>query len=160
VTSLPRLVDMGVPRFLVAFTCNMIIAQRLVRKVCKDCTQSYVLAKPQLKELGELYDLPKVLENLAKQGLLPKGTTEDKLTFYRGAGCKQCGDEGYKGRMGIYEILEITKNIQDLINKNATGHEIKAGAEAEGMVSIVEDGFAKALQGLTSLEEIMRVTKE
>ncbi len=160
VTSLPRLVDMGVPRFLVAFTCNMIIAQRLVRKVCKECKQPYKISKAQLKELSDLYDIPKVTAAMQHDGFLEKGMTLDKVDFYRGAGCKQCGDEGYKGRVGIYEVLEVSKPLQDLIAKNASNAEIIAQAEQEGMIGIVEDGFSKAIKGVTSLEEIMRVTKE
>ncbi len=160
VTSLPRLVDMGVPRFLVAFTCNMIIAQRLVRKVCKECKQPYKISKAQLKELSDLYDIPKVTSAMQHDGFLEKGMTLDKVDFYRGAGCKQCGDEGYKGRVGIYEVLEVSKPLQDLIAKNASNAEIIAQAEQEGMIGIVEDGFSKAIKGVTSLEEIMRVTKE
>ena len=159
VTALPRLVDMGVPRFLVAFTCNMIIAQRLVRKVCKSCAQPYTLTKQQVKELGELYNLEEIMAGLRTHGLI-KDVSIEKSDFFRGAGCKQCGGEGYRGRMGIYEVLEITKGIQDLINKDATGQEIYAQAVKEGMITIVEDGFAKALSGVTTLEEIMRVTKE
>ncbi len=161
VSSLPRLVDMGVPRFLVAVTANMIIAQRLVRKICRDCVKPYLLTKAQIKELEDLFDLRVLAERLAKHKLLPEpGLAPEKWTFYRGQGCKQCSDEGYRGRQGIYEVLEITHTVQDLINKDATGTQIRQAAAAEGMISIVEDGFAKALQGITSLEEIMRVTKE
>ncbi|HJV32991.1 MAG TPA: ATPase, T2SS/T4P/T4SS family, partial [Patescibacteria group bacterium] len=104
VTSLPRLVDMGVPRFLVAFTCNVIVAQRLVRKVCKNCPTPYKITKQQLKELTEVYDIPHLTELLQRDGFLEPGQTLDKVDFFRGAGCKQCNGEGYKGRMGIYEI--------------------------------------------------------
>ena len=160
VTSLPRLVDMGVPRFLVAFTCNMIIAQRLVRKICKECKQSYKISKTQLKELSELYNIPAVTASLQRDGFLDKGQTLDKVDFFRGAGCKICNDEGYKGRVGIYEIFEVTKTIQELINKNTTNAEMTAEADKEGMIGLVEDGFSKAMKGVTSLEELMRVTKE
>ncbi|WKZ29558.1 MAG: GspE/PulE family protein [Patescibacteria group bacterium] len=160
VTSLPRLVDMGVPRFLVAFTCNMIIAQRLVRKVCKDCKQPYKLSKAQLKEISELYDIEVVTAAMQRDGFLEKGETLDKVDFFRGAGCKQCSDSGYKGRVGIYEVLEITKPIQDLISKNGSNSEIIATADKEGMIGIVEDGFSKAIKGVTSVEEVMRVTQE
>ena len=160
VTALPRLVDMGVPRFLVAFTANMIVAQRLVRKICKNCPQPYKLSKQQLKELGELYDVEKLTRGLESNGFIGKGMTLDKVDFFHGAGCKQCNNEGYKGRQGIYEVLEISRTIQELISKNATSSEIMDAAEQEGMISIVVDGFAKAIQGITSLEEIMRVTKE
>ncbi|HTK60101.1 MAG TPA: ATPase, T2SS/T4P/T4SS family [Candidatus Baltobacteraceae bacterium] len=160
VTSLPRLVDMGVPRFLVAFTCNIIVAQRLVRKICKNCHTPYKLTKVQLKELSEVYDIPHLTGLLQRDGFLEAGQTLDKVDFFHGAGCKQCNGEGYKGRMGIYEVLEISKTLQDLINKDASSSEMLEAAEKEGMIPIVEDGFAKAIQGVTSLEEIMRVTKE
>jgi len=160
VTSLPRLVDMGVPRFLVAFTCNIIVAQRLVRKLCKNCLTPYKLSKQQLKELTALYDAPHLTELLQRDGFLERGQTLDEVDFFHGAGCKQCNGEGYKGRMGIYEVLEVSKTLQDLINKNASNSEMMAAAEKEGMIPIVEDGFAKAIKGLTSLEEITRVTKE
>jgi len=160
VTSLPRLVDMGVPRFLVAFTCNIIVAQRLVRKICKNCPTPYKISKQQLKELSAVYDVPHLTELLHRDGFLEPGQTLDKVDFFHGAGCKQCNGEGYKGRMGIYEVLEVSKPIQDLINKNASNAEMMSVAESEGMIPIVEDGFAKAIKGVTSLEEIMRVTKE
>ena len=160
VTALPRLVDMGVPRFLVAFTANMIIAQRLVRKLCKNCPTPYKLSKQQLKELSDLYDVDKLTAQLQRDGFLERGQTLDRVDFQHGAGCKQCNGEGYKGRVGIYEVLEVTRPVQELINKNATNSEIMDLAEKEGMIPLVEDGFAKAIKGVTSLEEIMRVTKE
>ncbi|MEK7546241.1 MAG: ATPase, T2SS/T4P/T4SS family [Patescibacteria group bacterium] len=160
VTSLPRLVDMGVPRFLVAFTCNIIVAQRLVRKLCKSCKTPYKIDKRQLKELSEVYDVPHLTELLQRDGFIGSGETLDRVDFFHGTGCKLCNNEGYKGRMGIYEVLEVTKSMQDLINKNASNTEMYASAEKEGMIPIVEDGFAKAIKGLTSLEEILRVTKE
>ncbi len=160
VTALPRLVDMGVPRFLVAFTCDLIVAQRLVRKLCPHCHQPYRLPKAQLRELEQLYDLEKLTAELQRDGFLGHGQTLDKVEFHHGAGCKQCNGEGYKGRVGLYEVLEISKTVQELINKDASGQEIFAAAGQEGMIGLVEDGFAKAIQGVTSLEEIMRVTKE
>jgi type IV pilus assembly protein PilB len=159
VTAFPRLADMGVPRFLVAFTCNMIIAQRLVRKVCKSCTQPYILTKEQVEEINRLYNFEKIRKSLVANKLAPD-TTLDKIQFHRGAGCKMCNDEGYKGRVGIYEVLETTREIQDLINKNASSGEIQDAAERLGMINLVTDGFTKAIAGVTSLEEIMRVTKE
>lgn len=160
VTALPRLVDMGVPRFLVAFTANMIIAQRLVRKICKNCSKQYRLTKEQVAELKDLYELEEIITGLVQHGFLKKKEIIERLAFYRGTGCKQCNDEGYKGRVGIYEVLEITRTIQELINRGATGAEIMDAAKKEGMISIVEDGFYKANQGITTIEEVMRVTKE
>ena len=88
-----------------------------------------------------------------KKGLEP-------LLFYRGKGCKQCGDSGYKGRIGIYETLEITEELAELILKKTTQSELKQQAERQNMLTIVEDGFIKAKNGITTIEEIMRVTKE
>jgi len=136
------------------------VAQRLVRKLCKNCLTPYKLSKQQLKELTALYDAPHLTELLQRDGFLERGQTLDEVDFFHGAGCKQCNGEGYKGRMGIYEVLEVTKTLQDLINRNASNSEMMAAAEKEGMIPIVEDGFAKAIKGLTSLEEITRVTKE
>jgi len=161
VTTLPRLSDMGVPAFLVASTTNIIIAQRLVRKVCPNCIQSYKLDKQTVDELKQQLDLENIMQKLeekkviinAKQGI-------EALLFYRGKGCKQCSNSGYKGRLGIYEVLEVTDEMSELILKKATPTELKKQAEKQGMLTIVEDGFIKAKNGITTIEEIMRVTKE
>jgi type II secretory ATPase GspE/PulE/Tfp pilus assembly ATPase PilB-like protein len=84
----------------------------------------------------------------------------ESLLFYHGKGCKKCNNSGYKGRIGIYEILEVSDEISNLVLRNAPPSEIKKQAEKEGMLSIVEDGFIKAKNGITTIEEIMRVTKE
>lgn len=161
ITALPRLADMGVPSFLVASTTNIIIAQRLVRKICPNCIQSYKLDKRTLDELKQQIDIEKIMRMLetkkiissAKQGI-------ESLLFYRGKGCKQCSSMGYKGRIGIYEVLEITKEMAELILKKATQAELQKQADKQNMLSIIEDGFIKAKNGITTIEEIMRVTKE
>ena len=161
VTTLPRLSDMGVPAFLVAATTNIIIAQRLVRKVCPNCIQSYKLDKQTIIELKEQLDLENIMRTLeekkiiinAKQGI-------EALLFYRGKGCKQCSNSGYKGRLGIYEVLEITETMSELILKKASPADLKKQAETQNMLTIIEDGFIKAKNGITTIEEIMRVTKE
>jgi type IV pilus assembly protein PilB len=161
VTTLPRLSDMGIPAFLVSSTTNIIIAQRLVRKICPNCIQSYKLDKQIVDELKQQLDLENIMKTLeekkiiinAKQGI-------ESLLFYRGKGCKQCSNSGYKGRLGIYEVLEITDEMSELILRKATPTELKKQAEKQGMLTIVEDGFIKAKNGITTIEEIMRVTKE
>ena len=80
--------------------------------------------------------------------------------FYRGKGCKECNFSGYKGRVGIYEILEITSDIGELISKRVTTDQLKEAAEKQGMLTILEDGFIKAKQGVTTIEEVLRVSKE
>lgn len=161
ITTLPRLTEMGIPSYLIASTTNIIMAQRLVRKICPNCIQSYKLDAQTIAEMQKQLNIPHILEKMEKEKAITgakKGL--ESLLFYRGKGCKRCNNQGYKGRIGIYETLEITEKVSDLILKKATVHEIKQAAEEQGMLTIVEDGFIKARNGITSIEEIMRVTKE
>ncbi|MDD4900707.1 MAG: GspE/PulE family protein [Patescibacteria group bacterium] len=161
VTTLPRLSDMGVPAFLVASTTNVIIAQRLVRKICPNCIQSYKLDKEMIEELKKQIDIENILKTMEEKKIIINAKRGiESLLFYRGKGCKQCSASGYKGRIGIYEVLEITDEMQELILKKATPAELKAQAEKQNMLTIIEDGFIKAKNGITTIEEIMRVTKE
>jgi len=161
VTTLPRLVEMGTPAFLIASTTNVIIAQRLVRKICQECIESYNLDKQMIKELEKQVDIPKIMKKLEREKIIiPGKQTIQSMLFYRGKGCKQCNKEGYKGRLGIYEVLEITDEVASLISKNAHEDKLREAAENQGMISILEDGFIKANKGITTLEEVMRVTKE
>jgi type II secretory ATPase GspE/PulE/Tfp pilus assembly ATPase PilB-like protein len=101
-----------------------------------------------------------ILKTMIREKIITSNKGLESLLFYRGKGCKQCNDTGYKGRMGIYEVLEITPEISDMILKKATEPEIKQAAIDQKMITITEDGFIKAKNGVTSIEEIMRVTKE
>ena len=160
-TTLPRLGDMKIEPFLIATTTNVIIAQRLVRKICKNCIVSYNLTKDIIKDLEKQFNVDELKKVLIKQGAV-KGK-EDSLSsmlFYKGKGCKQCSKTGYKGRIGIYEVIEISENISQLILKKASADEINKAAKAEGMITISQDGFIKAKQGITTIEEIIRVTQE
>lgn len=161
ITTLPRLVDMGIPSFLIAATTNLIIAQRLVRKICPHCIQSFNLDSETIKEIKEQINLPKVLKTMEDEKIIIHPDEGLKtLLFYRGKGCKQCNNTGYKGRIGIYETLEITSEISNLILKKASSEEIKKQADKQGMLTMLEDGFIKAKNGITTLEEILRVTKD
>ena len=160
-TTMPRLAEMGVPSFLVASTTNVIIAQRLVRKICSDCIQSYNLDDEQIKELEKELDTENILHTLEKEkSILSAKKGMKSILFYRGKGCKRCNNTGHKGRIGIYEVLENTDAITSLILKNAPAKDIYAQALAEGMITMSEDGFIKAKNGITTIEEVMRVTKE
>ncbi len=160
-TALPRLQDMNIPSFLIASTTNIIIAQRLVRKICQNCKTSYKLDKKTLAELKNQFNFEKNLEVLRTKGYFKEKTTElNNLNFYHGAGCKQCSQQGYKGRIGIYEVLPITTEIAELIMNKATADEIGQKAMSQGMLTILQDGILKTLQGITTLEEVIRVTKE
>lgn len=161
IMTIPRFAEMEIPSFLISSTVNVIIAQRLVRKICPNCIESYNLDKDAIKNLEKQINVPTLLKRLEEEGTLSgKRQSLDSILFYRGRGCKQCNDEGFKGRMGIYEIVEITKNLASLIAKNVTKEELYEAARKEGMVSILEDGFIKAKNGITTIEEVVRVTKE
>jgi type IV pilus assembly protein PilB len=146
-TALPRLIDMNVEPFLVASTVNVIIAQRLVRKICEICKGTRNITKEEL-----LKNLPSEVINKC----VGKKTT---VTIYQGAGCKICHMTGYSGRIGVFEVLEITKAIRDLITKRQDADVILQKAIQEGMTTMLDDGLEKVFQGLTTIEEVLRVTK-
>lgn len=156
--TVPRLIDMKAEPFLISSTLNLIIAQRLVRKIYEE-KESYKLKQPDLKNLSKYCDLNRILEILKKEELAkPKDKIED-VNFFRAKPSKDCPD-GYKGRMGIFEVLPVTEKIKTLIVKKATTSEVAQQAITDGMRTMIEDGFVKAAQGLTSIEEVLRVIME
>jgi type IV pilus assembly protein PilB len=160
-TSLPRLADMNVPNFLVSFTVNMIIAQRLVRKLCMHCRKEYKIDATQARELEKMFDTKEMLVLYRRLGLLKKGEKTLKSNiFYKHVGCEKCGNTGYRGRIGVYEVLEISEEIREAINRKANADELRVLARKQGMMTIAEDGLIKAKMGTTSLEEILRVMKD
>ncbi len=160
-TALPRLDDMQIEPFLIASTVNVIIAQRLVRKICKNCIMSYKIDKEMESQLEKHFNVPELMSSLKKQGILTDNKKNlSSMLFYKGKGCKHCGNTGYKGRIGIYEVLEINEEISEAILKRASAEEINKMAEKNGMINMLQDGFMKIKQGKTTLEEIIRVTKE
>ncbi|PIT93926.1 hypothetical protein COU00_01680 [Candidatus Falkowbacteria bacterium CG10_big_fil_rev_8_21_14_0_10_43_11] len=160
-TTLPRLLEMNVPSFLVASTTNLIIAQRLVRKICRECIQSYYLDKDEIAQLKKQINLDKIMASLQAEKIVTETEKNfEKLLFYKGKGCPECGNTGYKGRTGIYETLSITPELAKLIAKGAPESELREEAAKQGMLKMIEDGFAKAKNGITTIEEVLRVTKE
>ncbi len=161
-TTIPRLLDMDIPPFLVAFTSNIIIAQRLVRKICSNCKESFKLESKELKQLHTIIDKSKLLA-LFKQykvSLTGKEKSLESFTFYRGKGCKKCEGSGYKGRVGIYEVMVIDPGLQKIINTKANANDIKEYATKQGMLTLFQDGIIKAKNGITTIEEILRATKD
>jgi type IV pilus assembly protein PilB len=144
--ALPRLLDLGAESFLLASTMNAVLGQRIVRKICNTCKTEYALPAPLLEEvktvLGKYYP------------------TSGKITFYRGKGCDQCGGSGYLGRIGIFESLPISEKIASLILQRGDSGTIEKQAIAEGMITMKQDGYLKVLQGITSVEEVLRVAQE
>ena len=163
--AIPRMSDMDAEPFLIASTVNTIVAQRLVRKICPECREEYKLSKKEIDELKDRIDFEFVLESLRNNKKdLPKEIagidSMEGMPFYRGKGCKACNNEGYKGRMGIYEVLEVSDTIKKMISQNAIATEIEKKAIEEGMNTMIVDGFIKIITGVTSLEEVLRVTKD
>jgi len=146
-TALPRLTDMNIEPFLVASTVNVIIAQRLLRKICEICKTTRAITKEEL-----LKNLPaRIVDNYVDK--------KNVVNIYQGAGCKICHLTGYSGRIGVFEVLEVTKAIRDLITKRADADVILQKAIEEGMTTMLDDGLEKVLKGLTTIEEVLRVTK-
>ncbi|MCA9308021.1 type II/IV secretion system protein, partial [candidate division WWE3 bacterium] len=146
-TTLPRLIDMEIEPFLVASTINIIVAQRLVRKICNKCKVS---KEVPVKELEA--KLPK---NLTKKHFGKKKT----LTIYEGKGCAVCNHTGYSGRLGIFELLEITPEIRELVMQKANADVLREAAIKEGMITMLEDGIKKIASGATTAAEVLRVTR-
>ncbi len=156
--AIPRLIDMKVEPFLISSTLSVIVAQRLVRKFAGD-KEKYKLSASEIENLQKYCNLEEILEILKQEKLVkPKATVKD-IEFYKPKDTSESKD-GYKGRLGIVEVLPVTETIRDLINKKATTKEISNQARKEGMRTMIEDGFIKAAQGLTSIEEILRVITE
>lgn len=143
-TTLPRLLDMGIEPFLIASTVNIAIGQRLIRKVCSNCRVEKKLNDVEFNSLKEVIR-PELLKN--------------NRNFFEGKGCNVCED-GYEGRIGIYEVLEVTNNIRESIMKRVNSSIIQDEAIKEGMTTMLEDGFNKALEGITTIEEVLRIIHE
>lgn len=143
-TVIPRLLDMGVEPFLLASTLEVIVAQRLVRKICEECRFSVVKNNKDF-DILRLKDIKKYF-------------SDENMTFYEGRGCSVCNYTGYKGRTGIFEFIKITPAMQDLILNTPSAKEIKELSKKEGSISMFEEGIEKVKTGITTLEELVRVT--
>ena len=179
-TCLPRLLDMGIEPFLIASTVRAVVGQRLVRRLCQHCKVAYKPDDATVKSIAQSFGIKttaimqyiNTLEEKAISGGIgvtdaassKKMSSSPKaiLTLYRPnpEGCDECNHAGFKGRMGIYEVLDNSPEVQKLIISNATSTVISDQAIKEGMVPMLIDGFVKALRGETTAEEILRVTAE
>ena len=156
----PRLADMGVEPFLVASTLNLVIAQRLVRRICLNCIESFKLTKDQLKSLNQEFDLEEMFNRFKELKLIEDNIVSfSKLTFYKGKGCSRCNGSGYHKRIAVLELLENNKKIGDCIIQNSTSAEIESVAKEQGMITIFEDGMQKVLLGMTTIEEVLRIKR-
>jgi len=177
-TCLPRLLDMGVEPFLIASTVRIVIAQRLVRRLCVDCRESFAPDAATLKQLDKSFGLSvnggekriHELETVALEDGIGKAGDTDKLSSSASGitklwkahdqGCDACNHTGYKGRIGIYEVLDNTSEVQKMIVGSSTSELIEKAAISEGMLSMQLDGLVKSLRGQTTVEEVLRVTSQ
>ena len=156
--ALPRMLDMGAEPFLIVSTVNLMIGQRLVRRLAKEKTE-HKLSDAELKELGGEVDLDRVMALLKKEKIIsPKSTWKD-IIFYKPKASSD-SEDGYSSRIGIHEVLPVTSTIKELVMKGETSDVLEKQAKSEGMMTMLEDGIFKCVQGITTIEEVLRVTRE
>ena len=162
--ALPRLLDMGVEPYIIASTVHICAAQRLCRKVCPHCIQPYIPEESEYMEikrvLGQTVDFneAKFIEYqqkfvLKKQSIEPN----TKLLLFKGKGCERCSGTGYTGRIGIFEVFKVTEKVGALVMQHAAADSIERAAMEEGMIKMIQDGYFKCLEGITTMEEVQRV---
>ncbi len=166
---------MGIEPFLIASTVKAVVGQRLVRRLCMNCRQSYVPDQTEVAEITRLFHLAPgqnfyYIHQLEAQAIVQKvggetpwGTTDTTIAALwqpNPNGCDECNHTGFKGRVGIYEVLGTSREIQKMIIGGNTSNEIQDQAVAEGMTTMLTDGLIKAIRGNTTVEEVLRVTKE
>ncbi len=173
-TCLPRLLDMDIEPFLIASTVKAVIGQRLVRRLCQSCRQAYAPSQEELNYITQMFNitpesmphLHELEEQAASENIggdTPMGTTDATIVqLWKPSpeGCDECGHNGFKGRVGIYEVLGISVAIQKMITANATSNDIQEQAISEGMITMQMDGLIKSFRGVTTIEEILRATRE
>lgn len=156
--TIPRMLDMGAEPFLLVSTINIIVAQRLVRRLCGG-GEKYLLSEAEKKELSLHLDLDVVLAKLKAEKVISDRDDWKTVSFYRPKPSPENPD-GYSGRVGIHEVMNISVAIKDLIIQGATGERIAEQAKKEGMMTMIEDGIFKAVAGITTIEEVLRVVSE
>ncbi len=150
--AMPRMIDMGIEPFLLVASVNLVMAQRLVRKVCPDCRQEIPLDKAIEAEIR------KNIETIPDDYF--EGIDKNNLKVFKGQGCEKCGHTGYVGRFGIFEVLPVVPEIQDLVMSKASAHKIYETTLKMGMITMKQDGVVKVLRGETTMDEVIRVTTE
>ncbi|MBI2031300.1 MAG: type II/IV secretion system protein [Candidatus Levybacteria bacterium] len=146
-TALPRLIDMEIEPFLVASTVDIIVAQRLVRRICESC---------KIKALAKRSDL---LKNFPEKSITKYFGSQDNIKVMQGQGCKMCHYTGFSGRIGIFEVIDVSNTVRKLITQKSDSDVINKAAIEEGMTTMLEDGLEKVAKGVTTISEVLRVTK-
>ena len=158
-TAVPRLFDIGVAPYLLASTLSLVVAQRLVRRICANCRESTDLSARTIEDLRARPDFEETVAVLRAEGILGSGADPFAgLRLYRGRGCAQCSGTGYRRRLALFELLEVNDDMRALIRERRDAATLREAAVARGMKSMFQDGLAKVLLGETTLEEVYRVT--
>ena len=181
--SVPRLVDMGLETYLLAPTLQMLVGQRLPRTICPHCVEAYEATESEIQQVMSVlnwrnFDIIKYLKDKAKKQSTGESAVDDRLNrritspppgamksnpkfyLYRGKGCEKCQGTGYGGRTGIFEVLPVSERISKMILDNSPASGIQRQAEDEGMVTMLQDGFMKAIEAITTIDEVLRVARE
>lgn len=163
--AIPRLLDMGVESFLLASTLNAVLAQRLIRRICPDCKEEYTppaeVQESITRTLSDVSSNKVIMVKDPEVAKVVKKLSEDKVhKIYRGKGCPKCGNTGYRGRVGIFELLPMTDTVSHMTLENTTANKIEAKAIEEGMLTLLQDGYLRVAEGVTTMEEVMRVAKQ
>lgn len=178
--AIPRLLDMGIEPYLLASTVRCVVAQRLPRRICKDCIEAYPASSEVVSNILETmkgakdFDLIPYLNRVVSSAqhlqeenghsamkapeMGPDG--QPVVFLYKGKGCDKCGGSGYSGRVGIFEVLDVNERVSRMIMENVTDANIRDAGVEQGMLTMIQDGYLKALEGITTLEEVLRVSKE
>jgi type IV pilus assembly protein PilB len=156
--AIPRLIDMGVEPFLIVSTAKTILAQRLVRRLTP-VREEYKLSDAELASLGQVADLDRLLGMLQHEKLVEPTATWQAISFFKPKPNDESPD-GFKGRIGIHEVLPVSATIKEIILRNGSPDEIETQAKKEGMMTMLEDGIFQAVQGKTTIEEVLRVVSE
>jgi len=152
--AVPRLIDMGIEPFLVVSSLNLVVAQRLVRKICPHCKQEIVLPLTTERQIEQ------ELKEVETVNLSDFRQKNGRLKFYRGTGCSRCDNEGYRGRTCIFEALEMTEQMQKIVVSGCEIEQVKQEFKRQKMTEMIKDGYIRALRGETTLEEVLRVARE
>jgi len=162
--ALPRLLDMEVEDYLLVSTVNAIVAQRLVRRICPKCKKPFTPPEELQQEIrGILHEVNESkLLSLSKDKSIIESfqkLKQNELQLYKGEGCDECNQTGYSGRVGLFEVLNMSEEIMDMVLAHSSASKIGQQAQKEGMLTLQQDGMLRVLEGLTTLEEVMRVIK-
>jgi general secretion pathway protein E len=156
--SIPRLLDIGVEPYLLSSSLTLVVAQRLTRRICKNCRESVTPSSRILESIQSRPDFSETIDVLKRDGILRKSQTGlAGVRLYNGKGCTQCQGSGFTGRLGLFEIFEVDEDIRDLIMQRKPASFIRSTAIMKGMKTMFQDGLAKAFMGETTLEEVFRV---